>query len=205
MSWDSEALRRREKGAWRQAHRSNADRLYQYAFFRLRASREAALDVTQEVFARAIESIHRFQGDEGGFLGWLFGIARRVIAERIKRTSADRSLSFSLEDKKEQGSKIDVLEVSDKNPLPDQRIILNEEQWLTGAALSALPSHYKKALRWKYCEDLSVIEMAERLGMTPKAVESMLSRARKAFRERFWELEASGRIHSMGVEELSNE
>ena len=52
-------------------------------------------------------------------------------------------------------------------------------------ALDHLPVHYGQVLEWKYTDGLAVKEMAERLEMTPKAVESLLTRARVAFREQF--------------------
>ena len=51
------------------------------------------------------------------------------------------------------------------------------------ATLDYLPSHYGNVLEWKYIEDNSVAEIAARLDIAPKAAESLLTRARKAFRE----------------------
>jgi RNA polymerase sigma-70 factor (ECF subfamily) len=52
-------------------------------------------------------------------------------------------------------------------------------------ALAALPHHYEAVLRAKYLDGLSVQAIAESSGNSPKAVESLLSRARQAFREAF--------------------
>jgi RNA polymerase sigma-70 factor (ECF subfamily) len=51
--------------------------------------------------------------------------------------------------------------------------------------LDALPRRYGDVLEWKYVLGLTVDEIAERLGLGPKAVESLLTRARQAFREGF--------------------
>ena len=51
------------------------------------------------------------------------------------------------------------------------------------AALAALPDHYEAVLRLKYLDQLTVDAIAARRGDSPKAVESLLSRARQAFRE----------------------
>jgi len=53
------------------------------------------------------------------------------------------------------------------------------------AALDYLPAPYGDILEWKYLRDLSMGEIARRLGRSPKAVESLLTRAREAFRETF--------------------
>jgi RNA polymerase sigma-70 factor (ECF subfamily) len=51
--------------------------------------------------------------------------------------------------------------------------------------LDCLPPWYGDALEWKYIHGLSVKEIAERLNLGSKAAESLLTRARKAFREGF--------------------
>jgi len=53
------------------------------------------------------------------------------------------------------------------------------------AALDYLPAPYADILEWKYVRDLSVAEIAGRLGRSVKATESLLTRAREAFRETF--------------------
>jgi DNA-directed RNA polymerase specialized sigma24 family protein len=58
------------------------------------------------------------------------------------------------------------------------------------AALDYLPSDYADVLEWKYVQELSVEEIAHRIGRTPKATESLLTRARNAFREAFHTLRA---------------
>ena len=51
--------------------------------------------------------------------------------------------------------------------------------------LDSLPLHYGDALEWKYLDGLSVVEIAARLGVSTKAAESRLTRAREAFRDGF--------------------
>ena len=53
------------------------------------------------------------------------------------------------------------------------------------AVLEDLDETKRQCLEWKYIERLSVREMAARLDLTEKAVESILYRARLEFRERF--------------------
>jgi RNA polymerase sigma-70 factor (ECF subfamily) len=56
---------------------------------------------------------------------------------------------------------------------------------LVQVVLDALPERYANALEWKYAHGLSVNEIAKRLGVGHKAAESVMSRARDAFREGF--------------------
>ena len=53
------------------------------------------------------------------------------------------------------------------------------------AALDYLPAPYGDILEWKYLRDMSIGEIARRLGRIAKATESLLTRAREAFRETF--------------------
>lgn len=55
-------------------------------------------------------------------------------------------------------------------------------------ALAGLPDTYRDVLRAKYAEGHSVAEIAAACDKTPKAVESLLTRARAAFRKAFGEL-----------------
>jgi DNA-directed RNA polymerase specialized sigma24 family protein len=54
---------------------------------------------------------------------------------------------------------------------------------LVRAVLDRLPANYGNALEWKYMEDRSVEEIGERLGIGTIAAQSLLARARTAFRE----------------------
>ena len=57
-------------------------------------------------------------------------------------------------------------------------------------ALSRLPERYEAALRAKYLDQQSVAQMAESWNESPKAVESLLTRAREAFRQEYQRLES---------------
>ena len=55
--------------------------------------------------------------------------------------------------------------------------------------LDYLPDKYSKALEWKYLEGLSVDEIAERLDTGVVAAQSILARARNAFRKGYGEVQ----------------
>ena len=57
-----------------------------------------------------------------------------------------------------------------------------ERAVLNPASLLALPPERRRVLVDKYVEELSVVQIAARTGKSPKAVESLLSRAREQFR-----------------------
>jgi RNA polymerase sigma factor (sigma-70 family) len=71
---------------------------------------------------------------------------------------------------------------SDRDP-PEGALVRKEEVRHVHAVLDLLPPRYARALEWKYVERVSVKEIAERLRLGAKAAESLLTRARQAFRE----------------------
>jgi RNA polymerase sigma-70 factor (ECF subfamily) len=56
---------------------------------------------------------------------------------------------------------------------------------LVWSVLDHLPVRYGNALNWKYIQGRSVREVADGLGISAKAAESLLTRARQAFRDGF--------------------
>src|SRR4029450_3460627 len=73
---------------------------------------------------------------------------------------------------------------------PERALDRLEVRRLVHATLDHLPPRYGDALEWKYLEGLPVEEIARRLGVGYKAAESLLTRARQAFREGFSTLAA---------------
>jgi RNA polymerase sigma-70 factor, ECF subfamily len=56
-------------------------------------------------------------------------------------------------------------------------------------ALAALPERYEAVLQAKYLDEKSVAQIAAAWAETPKAVESLLTRARQAFRQMYQQRE----------------
>jgi RNA polymerase sigma factor (sigma-70 family) len=74
---------------------------------------------------------------------------------------------------------------SQTQPSPSAPLEVVETKNRVHRALDALPERQRIVLEWKYLDGLSVREMAERLGETEKAIESVLYRARREFRRLF--------------------
>lgn len=146
--------------------------------------------ITQEVFLRAIESIDSYEPQKGTLLGWLRGICRRAIARRHRTSHPGWVRAVSVSSCPETGG--GCSEPVDPGPRPDEQLILADEQLLTGAALTCLPDRWEQVLRWKYCHDLPVAEIGAQLGISAKAAESILSRARAAFRQVYARLAQAG-------------
>ena len=65
-------------------------------------------------------------------------------------------------------------------------------------SLDHLPAKYADALEWKYVEGLSTKEIAARLELGSEAAESLLARARRAFKNDFQEIfESIGSLEAL--------
>ena len=71
-----------------------------------------------------------------------------------------------------------------------------EEAELVHVTLDRLPPSYAQAVQWRYLDGLAVPEIARRLASSYKATESLLSRARNAFREIYEHLTESPDVES---------
>lgn len=199
-----ETLRRRDRATWARVYERFVDRVYRHALYRLRGDPDAAEGVTQEVFVRAIESIATFQGEEDGLLVWMQGISRRIMARRARNLRPLAARPLSLSGGANHDDRASFLDPTDPRPSPDDELAKQDERWLTGAALSALPPHWERVLRWKYCEALPVVEIAGRLDISPKAAESLLGRARGAFRKTYLRFLAANDGGLYEIEEWSD-
>lgn len=165
-----------------------------FVYFRAGGDMELAEEVFQEALARMIgmrTSLHKLQDDEMLF-PWLCGVARRILADRFREKGTRKILSLESLDTVIQEALLHA----------ESRLVTGEEaahpqmQQLIGMAMSALPPSHAEALKAKYCDGLSVQQIAEKFGETVKTIEGRLYRAREAFRAVFvkvrGELEGSG-------------
>ncbi|MEO8064189.1 MAG: sigma-70 family RNA polymerase sigma factor [Pseudomonadota bacterium] len=156
-----------------------------YRFVRRRMPRDAsgAEDIAQATLCRALESLRSYRG-EAALMTWLCTICRREMSARWQENRAYADAAPLAEDDPQIRSALDSLLAAEQ---ADPLLATNREQVRDSirAALDYLPAPYADILEWKYVREMSVAEIAARLGRTPKATESLLTRAREAFRETF--------------------
>ncbi len=160
---------RPDPAAWVEDH---LDAVYRYA--RRRLGTEDAEDVAQQTF----EAL--FRAYEGGRVpvdagAYLLGTARRRVADLVRR-------------RVRRGEVVGLPEGWDAyalQALPADALASEELRELVHVALGLLPSAVRALLLGYYRSGIRVAELAERMGLTPKAVELRLRRARQAFAERF--------------------
>ena len=158
-------------------------RLYRFALARLRGDEDAAEEVVQNTLCKAIAGLKAYRG-EAALFTWLCTICRREIGAHYRTfQEASREIGL-LEDSPEIRAALESLAGSDAED-PESRLRRVEMARLVQVVLDCLPSLYGDALEWKYIHGWSVNQIAQRMNLGPKAAESLLTRARQAFREGF--------------------
>jgi len=154
-------------------------RLFRFALRRLGRA-DLAEEVAQEALIEAIERLEEFRG-EAALSTWVTAICRSTVAQLRRRRADTQPVLGVLEDDPEVRTALERL--GGDAHLPDRAADRVETILIIQAVLDALPPVYGDLLEWKYVDGLSILELAERLGRSPKAIESLLTRAREAFRE----------------------
>jgi RNA polymerase sigma-70 factor (ECF subfamily) len=156
-------------------------RIYRFALPRLGRNPDVAKDVVQATLVKAMRKLGDYRG-EAALFTWLCQICRREIADHVRsqRRYADKVLL--IEDSDEVRAALESVEAPPGDD-PLRRAGSAELRQLVHAVLDRLPNRYGEALEWKYVEGRSVEEIGDRLGIGHTAAQSLLARARLAFRE----------------------
>jgi RNA polymerase sigma-70 factor (ECF subfamily) len=162
-----------DERAWQTWYDEAYPALAAYVAWRCVGLRDWIDDVVQETWLTAVHRIRSFKPEEGSFAGWLRGIAANILRNRLRREVRHAQRTQSLNG---QAVKLPTVE----NPTEKR-----ERAERIAGALADLPQRYEAVLRAKYLDEQSVAQIAEAWQETPKAIESLLTRARVAFREAF--------------------
>jgi len=166
------AASRGDTAAWAMLFQSAYEQVAVYIRWRAAGQQDLADEVQQETWMLAARKIASFDPGRGRFFHWVCGLAANVMRNQLK-SRARRARRYAPLQGNERAE--------------DEQTSTDAER--VARALTELPEHYEAVLRAKYVEQLSVREIATQLGETPKAVESLLSRAREAFRDLYQAVE----------------
>ena len=141
-------------------------RLFNFLYRYLR-DREAAEDLTQEVFLKVYQAAPRFE-PRAKVRTWVFTIAYNLAVNELRRRRRRRLFAFLVHEDRE----LRASEAGDHLAL---------EETMT-EALGLLPHNQRAALLLRVRDELSYQEIAEILGVSRASVESLLFRARERLR-----------------------
>lgn len=167
--------------------------LYRFAARRLDQDRELTRDIVQSTVCNVIENLDSFRA-EAPLFTWLCACCRNEIAMHFRRLGR-RPREVELEEAAAGAGPVARF-AAPAFAGPEERLLRVEESELVHVTLDRLPPSYAQAVQWRYLEGLGVPEIARRLAASYKATESLLSRARKAFRDIYEHLTESPGVES---------
>jgi len=159
-------------------------RLFRFALARLDHDFALAEELVQDTLSIAARRMETYRG-EAALLTWLTQICRRELGRKAKRESKRKEVILLLEDDPVMRAVVETIESPDE---PLRNCARDDVIRLVQLSLDHLPAKYADALEWKYVEGLSTKEIAERMKLGIEAVDSLLARARRAFKNDFQEI-----------------
>ena len=128
-----------------------------------------AEDVAQEAFVRAWKQAPGWRPGGARFDTWLHRVALNLCYDRLRRR---REIPTDAPPER-----------PDEGPAPDRGLLAAETGARVDAALADLPQRQREAIVLCHYQDLSNIEAASVMEISVEALESLLSRGRRALRQ----------------------
>ena len=142
--------------------------------YRLIGNRQLAEDLTQDVFMKVFKSAARYR-PRAKFQTWLYTIAKNTCLNELRR---HREQMVSLDQPGDAHAAELKQALPDPGADPAAEFLQKEKETQVHAAINALSENQRMAVILKRYEDFSYAEIAATLGVTEKAVKSLLSRAK---------------------------
>jgi RNA polymerase sigma-70 factor (ECF subfamily) len=143
---------------------------------RMLGDRQEAEDVQQETFLQAYRRLRTFRG-EASFGTWVYAIAARVCLARLRRARR----------------RPEVIPIKADQPAPGadplEQVSARQTSARAWRALAALSPSERLVILLRYVEGLSHEQVAQVLGCSVQANRARLTRARRAFRAQYGEVE----------------
>ena len=171
-----------DEAAFTQFFSDHYHRLYRFALARTGRDTGAAEDAAQTTLSKAIESLASYRG-EAQLFTWLCAICRSEISLWLRKTGRREAHVVLLEDHPDARATMDSWAADADDP--EAELQREQRGRHIQVALDRLPPRYGDALEWKYVEGFSAQEIAARLNIGLEATNSLLARAKRAFKETY--------------------
>lgn len=140
-------------------------------------SADEAEDLAQEVFLRVYRARKKYR-PRAKFSTWLFTIANNLALNKIRSRQRKPVVPLSIKDSGPLGPRPEEQMVTGRERQPYQRMQQQELAAIIREAMDQLNERQRMALMLNKFEEMCYADIAEVMGMTTKAVKSLLSRAR---------------------------
>jgi RNA polymerase sigma-70 factor (ECF subfamily) len=190
-------LRRGDEAAFEELFDATFDPLYRFALIRVNRDHELAKELAQATICKGFEKLDTYRG-EAPIFNWLCAICRFEITAHFRRLRREPPTVALPDESRDALGALDSLGRSQDDP--EKEALRREVGRLVHLTVDHLPRRYALALEWRYAEQLGVPEIASRLAISYKAAESLLSRARLAFKDGFAGVSTEGGSHALESE-----
>ncbi len=174
-----EKLRSGDSTAREEFYNIYRNRLYSLVLEQVDRDQAVAEDLVQEAFLAALSSLDKFRGDSQLYT-WLRSIAFHKINDFYRRQAREPKPQESPPD-------FDAMKQLEQTGGDEPALFtvmeFEEIRQSVHQALESLPQDYQEVLVLKYLKDMPVLAISQIMGRSPKSVEGLLSRARKAMRD----------------------
>jgi RNA polymerase sigma-70 factor, ECF subfamily len=157
----------RDPSRFADLYEGNFERVYAYVSRRL-ADREAAQDVTSEVFHQALANLDRFEWRGVPFAAWLLRIASNAVADYCRRISRERPMSDA-----------DGPESFPVNPANIEEV---ERRALLFRLVNTLPPDQRRVIEMRFAEEKGIREIAQALNRSEGAIKQLQFRGIQSLR-----------------------
>jgi RNA polymerase sigma-70 factor, ECF subfamily len=177
-----ERMRARDQRAFDEFFNASAPRLVAFAARRSSLDSASLEDIVQGSLIKAVRNLDNYRG-EAALFTWLTEICRHELAD-AHRKAARRPAHIRLDEEGATRHVVAQLRLPEHQE-PVAELAAATQRDAVMQVLGSLQERYARALEAKYGDGLSVGEIARQLGLTAIATQSLLARAREAFRERW--------------------
>lgn len=142
---------------------------------------EEAEDLAQDVFLRVYRGRKKYH-PKAKFSTWLFTIAKNLAFNIFRTRQRKPTIPLNVRDSGPLGPRPAEQLVLDREYQPDERMQQQELVMIVKQALNTLNERQRVAVVLNKFEDMNYADIADVMGLTTKAVKSLLSRARDNLR-----------------------
>ncbi len=160
-----------------------------YVALKYMKQEEAALDVLQDAYIKAFQSLEQLQ-DAEKFAGWFSRIVATKALDELKKKKIVLFSQMQTEEK--DISMEEILEDDRIDTQPELALDKEETSRLVQEMIGSLSDEQRFCIIMFYVEEMSVKEIAETLGVSENTVKSRLNYGRKNIKEQVLELEKRG-------------
>lgn len=148
-----------------QIYQEYAGAVFNFLYYKF-SNKEAAEDLTSEIFVRVIEKYSYYNPDKGSFKVWLFTIARNMLRDEFRRMG--RRQTYPIDE---------LFEIAGDSQSPEEQAVIRIEMQQVVNALPALSEKARNLLALKYGAGLRNNEIAAITHLSEKNVGVILCRS----------------------------